>query len=228
MDYGHVSFASHNQEHGDWQSELTDANTLLPKHKLEEIKTNLQKLKLPLMIDNNFVKGSASSDSGNTLLTLSHSALWHVVGETIFYHDKLHLTEKIFKPICTRRPFILIGAKNNLQYLRNYGFKTFSNWISEDYDNEPNHDTRIILAVNELEKLCKLSMAELKEMHLDMQEILLYNYNHFYNEFRKIIVDEMLDNFQECLKIYNNGLLYDLQIVPDKTLISNLKKLFLQ
>ena len=121
---------------------------MLPKHKLKEIENNLSKIPLPLLVDNTDPKGISSSDSGPEALKLNQSALWHVVSETIFYQEKLHLTEKIFKPICARRPFILVGAKGNLAYLRSYGFKTFDQWISEDYDHEEDNEKRLLMIVD--------------------------------------------------------------------------------
>ena len=44
--------------------------------------------------------------------------LFHIVTETIFYDNKLHFTEKVFKPIVARRPFFLVGAPGNLAYLK--------------------------------------------------------------------------------------------------------------
>jgi hypothetical protein len=75
--------------------------------------------------------------------TYSLSSLWNIVTETVFYDNKLHLTEKIFKPIVLKRPFVLVGAPGNLQYLKEYGFQTFDKWINEDYDNEIDPDIRI-------------------------------------------------------------------------------------
>ena len=48
-----------------------------------------------------------------------------VVLETLFDDDRLHLTEKSLRPIACRQPFILMATHGSLQYLRNYGFKTF-------------------------------------------------------------------------------------------------------
>jgi hypothetical protein len=228
LDKGHVSFASTNHEFGHWEKELSDPNTLLPTYKLNKIKNNLGKLRLPLIVDTDSPVGSASSDSGPNAIRLNQSALWHVVSETIFYQEKLHLTEKIFKPICSRRPFILVGAKGNLSYLKSYGFKTFEKWIDESYDNEPDHDKRIIMIVDEIEKLCKLNFKELRSMHEDMKEILNFNFHHFYNEFKQIIVSEMMDNFQTCLKIWNHDRLNDDKINLDLTVLYNVKKLLLQ
>ena len=205
LNNGFVSFPAHNNEYGTWQSELDDEFTLLPKYKINQIKNNLSKLKGPLIVDKHDLKGFLSADCGVSSLMMSQSALWHVVGETIYYLDKLHLTEKIFKPITTKRPFILVGAPGNLAYLKSYGFQTFDRWIDESYDTETDHDKRISKLVDQLEIMSKLSPTQLRDMHREMLPILEYNYEHFYNNFKKIIVDELLLNFETCARIYNNG-----------------------
>lgn len=228
LDFGHVSLNTSNHEQGSWLQELNSPNTLIAPTKIDSIKSNFKKINLPLTVDLIDPPGWISAQSGESAIKLNQSALWHVVSETIFYHEKLHLTEKIFKPIISKRPFILIGAKDNLKYLKSYGFKTFDQFIKEDYDSESNPDKRITMAISQLEKLCRLNQKELKEMHQDMQNILIYNYQHFFNEFKKIIVDEMLDNFQECLKIWNHDKLYSNRIKLENNTIRNLKNLFLR
>ena len=37
--------------------------------------------------------------------------------------------------------------------------------------------------------------ALLKQMYLEMQEILEYNFNHFYTTFKDLIFDELVNNF---------------------------------
>jgi hypothetical protein len=84
---------------------------------------NILPLTAPLIADTEYPDGymSAATD-----FDFQRKAFWHVVAETVFYHKKLHLTEKIFKPIIARRPFLLVAAPGNLAYLKSYGFKTFS------------------------------------------------------------------------------------------------------
>jgi hypothetical protein len=62
-----------------------------------------------------------------------NTSFLHIVNETVV--DKQHLTEKIFKPIVLKQPFVLMGGQGTLQYLRDYGFKTFKKWFDEDYDD---------------------------------------------------------------------------------------------
>jgi hypothetical protein len=132
-----------------------------------------------------------------------NTSFWHIVTETVFNENKLHLTEKIFKPIVTKRPFILASSTGALNYLKSYGFKTFDQWIDESYDNISDPDERLEKISDELEKLCNLTQNELMTMYKEMTEILEYNHNHFFGKFKEIIVDEMISNFKKCIFNYN-------------------------
>jgi hypothetical protein len=153
-------------------------------------------------IDTDFTIGILSANDDLETLSLG---LFHVVTETIFYDAKLHLTEKIFKPVVARRPFFLVGAPGNLAYLRSYGFQTFDRWVDESYDLETDPDQRLVKIVNELDKLCKLSESELMQMYQDMQDILEYNFQWFYTGFREHITNELVDNFEILIKKSNAG-----------------------
>jgi len=126
--------------------------------------------------------------------------LWHIVTETVYFQPKLHLTEKIFKPIVSQKPFILVGAPGNLAYLKSYGFQTFDRWIDESYDQEQDHYIRIEKITTEIVRLCAMSHVQLTTMHEEMKSILLYNYQHFYTTFKDQLVDELVDNFSQVLQ----------------------------
>jgi hypothetical protein len=199
--HGHLSlFLS--DDYGTWQETVADVENPLDPRARESITKALSGLEKPLIIDTDKPVGSLSANVSLDQLT---SALWHIVTETIYYDPKLHLTEKIFKPIVAKRPFILVGAPGNLAYLKRYGFRTFDRWIDESYDTEQDHYIRIEKITFEIAKLCAMSPALLKQMHLEMQEILEYNYQHFYGNFKNIIVDEMANNFNNILGRINNG-----------------------
>ena len=203
LDHGYVSLILHDHGSGSWQDELINPNTLLSDSAKSLVRTHISTLKNSLTIDQENPPGHASAASGYNELLMHKSALWHIVTETVFYFDKLHLTEKIFKPITAKRPFMFMGAIGNLEYLKSYGFKTFDRWIDESYDNENDPDLRIEMIVAELEKLCQLTADELNLMYVEMQEILEFNFNHFYGDFKKIIVEEMLTNFKNCITEHN-------------------------
>jgi hypothetical protein len=50
-----------------------------------------------------------------------------------------------------------------------------------------------------------MSPALLRQMHQEMQEVLEYNFTHFYTTFKDLIVDELVDNFEHVLCQINNG-----------------------
>ena len=188
--------------HKGWQETIEDAKNPLDNRARVKIYKVLKNVTDPLIIDTAEPNGALSANVNLDELT---SALWHVVTETIYFDPKLHLTEKIFKPIVARRPFILVGAPGNLAYLKSYGFRTFDRWIDESYDSEQDHYIRIEKITTEIKKLCALDPADLKKMHTEMQATLEYNFEHFYTGFKDQIVDELVDNFADVLRQINMG-----------------------
>lgn len=191
------------------KSEVFDQNSLLSKEAKIHVFNNLYHAAQPMLLDE-CDYNNASAYTGDVLNAEGSdyhiNSFWHIITETVFYEEKLHLTEKIFKPIALQRPFMLVGAVGNLQYLKDYGFQTFDQWIDESYDNELDPDIRLEKIVHEIKKLCELSPNELQQMYNEMQEVLTFNHNHFYTTFRDLIVDELVDNFEGCVKQYNLGL----------------------
>lgn len=114
----------------------------------------------------------------------------NVVTETLYDNNSIFLSEKIFKPIYSLQPFILIGNPKTLEYLKSLGFKTFSNFWDESYDLETNFSKRLEMIIELLLNLNNTSNEEILNINKEMQYILLHNYNHFIqmsnNEFFKL------------------------------------------
>ena len=191
VQYGRVSLFLKDKD-GTWKDAIEDPSVPIDNRARVKIFKALKNINEPLIIDTKEPNGSLSATVNFDDLT---SALWHIVTETVYFLPKLHLSEKIFKPIVVKRPFILVAAPGNLAYLKRYGFKTFDRWIDESYDDEQDHYIRIEKITEEIAKLCALEPADLIEMHIEMQEVLEYNFQHFYGNFRKIITNELIDNF---------------------------------
>lgn len=202
LDHGHVSLHLGHTEHGTWQQELANPDTRLSD---QACKLIAQHLDQPLTLDCETSTGSLSANFGHYEFELWKSGLWHIVTETVFYHDKLHLTEKVFKPIVAQRPFMLAAAPGNLAYLKSYGFQTFDRWIDESYDTIADPDQRLQAIVDQTQRLCAMSDGELRQMHLEMQPVLEHNFNHLWSGFRQQIVNELVNNFETCVRIWNNG-----------------------
>lgn len=165
----------------------------------------------PLYVDHASINSSYSARLGFNEYRLWQNAFCHLVNETVYYDEKLHLTEKTFKPIVSLRPFILAASPGSLEYLRQYGFETFGNWIDESYDLEPCHARRQDMIVAEIRKLCALGQSGILDMLADMRPVLEHNKTHFFNNFRKIITEELVENFDHCINIWNNGRVDDRQ-----------------
>lgn len=182
---------------------------------------------LPFYLDNVNLDGAFSARLGHQEYQLWQNSLLHVVNETVFYDKKLHLTEKIFKPIVALRPFILVAAPGNLAYLKHYGFQTFDRWIDESYDNIDDPDLRLDAIAREVAKLCSLSAAQLDDLFNDMRPVLTYNKNHFFGKFRSQITDELVDNFDACVRIWNNGRLDASRLVNQSYDLQQVKRLLM-
>ena len=201
------------------KNELFNTNSRLPVDAKKHIFKHLAKQATPSVLDT-IDYNNASAD----LTSYGYDALWHVVTETVYYGDSLHLTEKIFKPIVSKRPFILVGAPGNLAYLKRYGFRTFDQWIDESYDQEQDPTLRINMIVEQLSKLKNKDIAQQQEQ---MQEVLEYNHQHFYGKFKEIIVDELLGNFKKQVNWYNHDRIERHRLPIDCIDFNRIKKLML-
>lgn len=207
------------------RAELARPESRLSRDSRLSIYRNLKSLNLPLVLDKTVFSGEMSADFSATEFQLLKQGLWHVVTETVYYDRKLHLTEKVFKPIAVKRPFILAAAPGNLQYLKSYGFKTFSDWISEDYDLVDDPEVRMRMILDELTRICSMSSNELNELYKDMQGVLDYNFNHFYKDFKGIVLDELLINYETCIRQWNTSRVDDKMINVDDIDFTELKRI---
>ena len=130
------------------------------------------------------------------------SAHLHIVAETLFETEKIHLTEKIFKPMVMSQAFILFGPPCSLQYLRDHGFMTFDTVWDESYDDEKNHDKRMCMLVALIKKLAEMDQDEFYSLCEKTLPIIQHNRRLFFSDsFQEYLVKEMFDNFNAALEI---------------------------
>lgn len=177
LDYGHVSYSSNCPLHGNniAQLEWAEKTYGIQVNWARDILTKVHELRIDSDINSYIQNGSSSL---NPIKETLESFLF-VVTETEFWSRKCHLTEKIFKPIITMQPFVLLGPAGNLEYLRSYGFKTFGKWWDESYDLIEDPVQRLFAVDDIIEKICTLSYKDLAIMMQDMEEILLHNKSLF-------------------------------------------------
>lgn len=90
-------------------------------------------------------------------------------------------SEKIWRPILNLQPFILIGPYKSLSILHKLGFKTFSPFIDESYDNERDPITRIQIIEKEIVKFKNMSLGQIHEWYYSITDILVHNQQNIMN-----------------------------------------------
>ena len=123
--------------------------------------------------------------SSNLLLDCYKESYFSIVNETIFYHhsfipgemyDGYFFSEKIWKSISLKQPFILCSSQNSLAILRKKGYKTFHPYINESYDLEYG-ENRILAVIKEIKRLSKFNDSEWLTWQQNVKSIV--DHNHF-------------------------------------------------
>ena len=124
-----------------------------------------------------------------------------VVMETLFDDDRLHLTEKILRPIACGKPFILAGTWGSLAYLRSYGFQTFGNLIDESYDTVQDPVRRLQAIASVMRGIARMPTVQRLKLYQAMQTVADYNQQHFFSDaFAAQLNNEYIVNMHDGLK----------------------------
>lgn len=135
-------------------------------------------------VDNNTSASASAEYSADDY----QNTLFDVVLETLVDDSRIHLTEKILRPIACGQPFLLVGTANSLAYLKQYGFKTYGDFLDESYDEEPD-------IIKRMEKVIAV-MSNLKDKdYAAIKDIADWNRQYFFSdEFYQLILTELIDN----------------------------------
>jgi len=133
---------------------------------------------------------NSSAEIEFTRLTPWNTSFLHIVNETV-WQDKIHFTEKVFKPIVLHQPFVVLQAPGSLAYLRSYGFETFGDWWDESYDAIQDPQQRKKAIADIVNAIGNKSLEELETMRMEMAGVLEHNFRHFYENIPAICLDEL-------------------------------------
>jgi hypothetical protein len=123
-----------------------------------------------------------------------------IVLETLFDDQRLHLTEKTLRPIAMGQPFMLAGTSGSLQYLQNYGFKTFADCWDESYDMMTDSLDRMNKIVDIMKNITCMTTAHREKILEKAKSIAEYNKKHFFSkEFQDQITKELHNNLATAL-----------------------------
>ena len=93
------------------------------------------------------------------------------------------VTEKLWRTILAKRPFIVMSNNSYLNNLKRLGFKTFSDFWSEEYDNDISLEDKTEKIINILNIWSNKSLEEIHQALESMADIIEYNFNHFATTF---------------------------------------------
>ncbi len=103
-----------------------------------------------------------------------------VVIETNVDGDNFFVTEKLWRCILAKRPFIVMAPRNYLFNLRKLGFKTFHDYWSENYDAQSNQ-TKIKMIQEVVNNIAQWPISRCQQELNNMKSILDHNYTTYTN-----------------------------------------------
>ena len=161
LNYGKVScnrFDVNNFSHEDWFDLVKNLNEIVP-------------IIIDKPLEINWANDMTLNDYEETFVS--------VVTETLIDKNTLFISEKIWKPIALGHPFIILGNKGSLRYLKENGFKTFDKWFDESYDDSDNLEEKIEIITNTIDQIKNKTVEELIQIREEMKEICEHNRNRF-------------------------------------------------
>jgi hypothetical protein len=140
----------------------------LSEYNIEKFDTSI----LPLHLD---LLESTYYTSTKLNLPLYSNSYIDVVSCSNYDRNGVYIDEKTYKSFACMKPFILVSQYGALKKLRELGFKTFSPWIDESYDDEKDCVKRMSLIIEEIKRISKLSLKEIDKLYFDMDLVLKHN-----------------------------------------------------
>jgi hypothetical protein len=147
--------------------------------------------KLPLVLDGETDTNKMCQDFEDLNRPYYQNSLVSIITETNYNSDEVTLTEKSFKPSKEKHPFIIVGAPGTLQALKDMGFKTFSEFWDENYDNiiSPRHRMAAIISV--FKEISSWNNDQIRDFRRRVKPILDHNYETLKIRYSTIIADKI-------------------------------------
>lgn len=165
------------------------------KEKLPSLLKHINNLPMRLDINEFDVTGESSPGPvSNEITQHIDCSYFSVVTETMFLHNRTNmigeldmyatpfLTEKTYRCMAYKQPFILVTYPGMLATLKQQGYKTFSPYINETYDTVVDDDERLEAIKHEMLRLSLLTQSELEQLVNNVQDILEHNFNVLANK----------------------------------------------
>jgi hypothetical protein len=166
LDKGLVSMNVFDKHNYNWEGkyfndgELDECSSILPLLVYETPNNVLD--------DNIYINRFPEQVVKDTFFTVVSEAHCGDSDQTMF------LSEKTFKVIGCRHPFLIMGNKDSMSMMRKIGYKTFDGFIDEGFDSLPTHE-RLQYIIESIRKVDKIQ--DKIGWYKSMEEIIEFNYD---------------------------------------------------
>lgn len=92
--------------------------------------------------------------------------------------DFIFFTEKIYRAIYNKRPFMVYGKYNYLKYFKSLGFKTYDTMFDETYDSIKDWQSRGRYIAKQVANFCQKTTKEKEQLYKQAMITAEYNYQH--------------------------------------------------
>jgi len=129
--------------------------------------------------------GHIRFDHRNNIYNLEHKltqSFLHIVSETLATSYYPFVTEKFLYSIVTRGLFLAYAQPGWHTHLEKYyGFKQYTKLFDYGFDTIQNPVERLVELMTMISKFSVLSSDDWKDLYLLEQDIIEYNYNHYFS-----------------------------------------------
>jgi hypothetical protein len=177
IDRSYISFSE-----VDIERQTTRFDQAIPQHQIQNWTDDITQetinslvARLPLIIDNENNINQMCEDRGNVSRPFYQNSLVSLITETNFDANEVTLTEKSYKPIKEKHPFITVGVNGALKGLQRAGFRTFSEFWDESYDTIANPGERMKAIKRVIEDISTWDNDKILDFKRRVKPILDYN-----------------------------------------------------
>lgn len=163
--------------------------------------------KLPLVLDGETNIVNMCEDRDFSTRPYYQNSLVSIITETNFNLPEVTLTEKSFKPIKEKHPFIIAGVPGAIQSMRDLGYKTFSDFWAEDYDTIEDPRVRMKRILNICNEISKWTNEQKVEFKRKVKPILEHNWQLLKKPAYQFAVEQLVNIVKtnvEKRKLMNN------------------------
>jgi hypothetical protein len=115
-----------------------------------------------------------------------------IYSESRPFSPRGEISEKTIHPLFSKKPFLIFAAPYFLKELKKFGFKTFSEYWDESFDEIEDPKERLEKYLQTVDSILSKDISELQKMHRAMENILHHNYDWITRHAIKFQQDKLL------------------------------------